>query len=302
MREQHAERLWRQATAGFSQVAARRERRPTVVFHAHDGDAVAAAPHQSVLVEQQVPSHLALCLLQAAYVGQAVGRRGVAIVLGVVVIAHDGHHAVRSVQAAQYGAKSIHFLGAVVDQVACKDNQVGVECIDPLHDFAHHLLVATQCAEVQVRQLHDAIAVEALRQAGAAIGKLLHGQFAIARRKSVEHRTKGGAAHAGGHPSQGIFPPSPAALQATAYAEQQESQCLGHYQAQRTADKQSLPMVGRGGVALVDGERHECHPQHHVGQGATGAQPFRAAFAQAPPVYKPYRQQEQQGEQKQDAQ
>lgn len=142
------------------QVGQSGEGRPPVIFHSDDGNAVVAAPDDVIVVEQQMPVHGALPVLQAADVGQTVEGRFPAEILRVVVVAHDGDDAVFGFQLPKNRFEFVDFLRMVVHEVASEDDEVGALRVDAVDDVADHLWLSVQGADMEVRQLNDAVAVE----------------------------------------------------------------------------------------------------------------------------------------------
>lgn len=140
--------------------SAKAGRRPPVIFHSDDGNAVVAAPDDVIVVEQQMPVHGALPVLQAADVGQTVEGRFPAEILRVVVVAHDGDDAVFGFQLPKNRFEFVDFLRMVVHEVAGEDDEVGALRVDAVDDVADHLWLSVQGADMEVRQLDDAVAVE----------------------------------------------------------------------------------------------------------------------------------------------
>ena len=110
-----------------------------------------------------------------------------AVVGAVVVVAQYGVDAVGCLEARQGRAEAVQLVALLVHQVAGKDDEVRLLFVGELHQLFHGFGAALPAADVDVRQLGDAVAVEALGQPLRFVGHVLHLKARDAGCGSINH-------------------------------------------------------------------------------------------------------------------
>ena len=158
------------------------ERRTTVVLRSGYHYRVGSAAQDATLVEQQVPVERSLERTCHTLHTALLLRRGSLHIVGVVVVAKHGEYAVNRMQMNQRGRMTHQLLRAHVLQVAGEEDGIGMQLVHLCHHALSKLLLHR--AEVHIRELHDAIAVEGFRQTVELERNALHVQLV-----GTHHRT-----------------------------------------------------------------------------------------------------------------
>ena len=178
------ERLGRYAVQRLAVVGLRRERRASVVLSSCYHYRVGSAAQYAAFVEQQVPVHRAFQRARQAFHFTSLLCGGSSNVVGVVVVAENREDAVDRMQMYQRGCEAHSLLRTHVEQVAGEEQRVGMKFVHLRHYAPCELLLHR--AEVHVRDLHYAVAVEGLRQVVELECDALHVQLVGSYHRSHE--------------------------------------------------------------------------------------------------------------------
>ena len=162
-------------------------RKPVVLLTSnHYG--VVATPYDAVVVEQELPTYVGVKLACELFVVPALPHGQLRDVLRIVVIAQYGVDSVLGMQPTQRRLVAREFVGAHILNVASEGYHVGTLTVHlfygALKQFAAHR------TELDVAELHYAIAVERLRQIGHTYRHTAHTQTVGACHRTREQHVK----------------------------------------------------------------------------------------------------------------
>lgn len=186
--QQNLERPLGGALERLRQVAIVGEGRPTDVLHADELDGGAVATDAYVLVEEQPPSYFLLQVFQHRLVFPDVAQALVLAILAIVVVSHHREHAVARLYLLQRVLERYHLVGADVHQVACEHHQIGPLLVDQPHQLIDKRAVAQERTDVDIRQLHYAVAIKLLREEWRLAGGRAHYEMAPTKEEAVDHQ------------------------------------------------------------------------------------------------------------------
>ena len=175
--KEHLEAVLVHSLHRLSQVAAIGKWRLTGILHAHDGDGSHAMTHHMMGVHQLLPPQSLLIIEEQSVILAQGSERMVGGIFAIVMIAPDGVDAVIGMQLAQYLDVGLHLGGIIVHQVAREENQIWVLAIRLVHHLLHKVPALATLgirAQVEIGELHQAVAVEIRRQVGRGKGNMLH--------------------------------------------------------------------------------------------------------------------------------
>ena len=119
-----------------------------MIFQSDNGNRIVAAVKNEILVEQELPAHIAFLLLELTNSGEALGRAVPMEISQIVMIPHNAHYAIPRLELAEDVAERLYLSNVIVHQVAREDNQVWLLRIDAVDDLLHHILMVAESAEV----------------------------------------------------------------------------------------------------------------------------------------------------------
>ena len=162
-------------------------RKPVVLLARYDYGVIGTT-NDAVVVEQELPTYVGVKPTREHLVVTALLHGQLRDVLRVVVIAQYGVDTVLGMQTTQRRRVASEFVGAHILNVASKRYHVGTQTIHLLHgtfkQFAAHR------TEVDVAELHYAIAVERLGKVGHTNGDTAHTQMVGASHRTREQHVK----------------------------------------------------------------------------------------------------------------
>ena len=182
----------------------------------------------------------------------------------------------------------------IIDEVAREDHEVGLAGVNLVDHILHHALAAAQGAEVEVGDLHDAIAIKGFRQPRARIGELLHLYLAIAQGESEEHGQQKKATNTPSHARSPKRKLAMTAAQAGGQGKDGRGQRLGHNQTKGGANEHTFPIVSLCRITLAPRHIYKGYEQADVRQSKEQARTPRPAPPQFAAVNGPSREREQQ--------
>ena len=144
----------------------------TLVFAAHDSDAVIAPMDEQVVVEQQFPSQfIMLHACQSLHSVSPFSLGSHALVRHIVVVSEDAYHAVLRFQLFQLRNARRQFRFIDGDKVAGEADKVRLQGVYIIDNGEQYVLFSGITVKVQVGDMHYPVALEALRQ---SLARYLH--------------------------------------------------------------------------------------------------------------------------------
>ena len=169
------------------------------VLHAHDGQFLTVALDDAVFVAEQVPAHGGVGGVEPVHVFQPLFLRPAALVEAVVVVAQHAEYAVLSLDLLENIDEGLHFVGAVVDQVAGHADHVRVLAVNE-RDGVVQGAGARPATGVHIADLDDLVALEGRWE---VLDRHVDGEAAVAVGVANNAVGQGRHGHAPGH--QGGF-------------------------------------------------------------------------------------------------
>ena len=159
-----------------------------MIFQSDNGNRIVAAVKNKILVEQELPAHIAFLLLELTNSGEALGRAVPMEISQIVMIPHNAHYAIPRLELAEDVAERLYLSNVIVHQVAREDNQVWLLRIDAVDDLLHHILMVAESAEMEVGDERDAVAFELWRNRRMSKRKLFRLYALIPQCETIEHK------------------------------------------------------------------------------------------------------------------
>ena len=135
------------------------------IFHAEQYDGLSVPAECHGFVQQKAKADVGMHLLQACQIRTFRFRRFPPGVVAIIMVSQYGELTHRRLQTGKSRDPSIHFRGAVVDQVTGEQDDIAVLVVDEVQSFLHSRCIR-KAAGVDVRYLRNGKAIEGLGKIG----------------------------------------------------------------------------------------------------------------------------------------